>query len=59
MDSTLISSRLLTAMSELVGISDKGVDGLRVRRGEWIAVIWEWRRHGREGGNGSGGGSTR
>jgi len=50
-------------MSELVGISDKGVDGLRVRRGEWIAdefaIIWEWGRHGREGGNGSGGGGTR
>jgi len=47
------------AMSELVGISDKGMDGLRVRRGEWIATIWEWGRHGREGGNGSGGGGTR
>jgi len=56
-DLTLITCRLLTAMSELMGISNKGVDSLGVRWGGCVAVIWEWRRHRREGGKGSGGSS--
>jgi len=49
---------LLAASAELLGIDHKGVDGLGVWRDECVAVVWEWRRHGREGRKGSGSSSN-
>src|SRR6266511_1974862 len=59
MDSTFVASRLLAVAAELLGIGNKGVDGLWVRWDGCVSVIWEWRRHiWREGRKGRGDSSS-